>query len=68
MKSRARSILLAAAAVAMAAALTGCSSNEPWGAPQASPQRSMRAPVVAPSGPQSPFWWPLPDGWWPFGL
>ena len=63
MKRRALPILLAAAA---AAALAGCNANEPWGAPQAAPQRSMRTPVVAPSGPQSPFWWPLPDGWWPF--
>lgn len=63
MRKRLPGVLLALAA---AAALSGCASGEPWTPPQASPQRSMRTPVVAPSGPASPFWWPLPDGWWPF--
>jgi hypothetical protein len=63
MKRRIPGILVALAA---AACLAGCASDEPWTPPQAAPQRSMRTPVVAPSGPASPFWWPLPDAWWPF--
>ncbi len=48
------------------AALAGCASNAPYTAPQTAPQRMLpRAPVVAPSGPGSPWWWPLPSSWWP---
>ncbi len=47
-------------------ALAGCASDGPYSAPQGSPQTSTRTPVVAPSGPSSPFWWPMPDSWWPF--
>ena len=61
-----RGILRLALLVAAAASLAACRSNDPWSAPQASPQRTMRTPVVAPSGPASPFWWPMPDAWWPF--
>lgn len=56
-----------AAALLAAALLGGCASDDPWSAPQQQPSRSLpRAPVVAPSGPSSPWWWPMPDGWWPF--
>ena len=59
MKTKAFGLFLAAAALA------GCASNDPYSAPQATPSHSLRAPVVAPSGPASPFWWPMPDSWWP---
>jgi hypothetical protein len=50
-----------------AAALGGCASDGPYAAPQQQPQRSLpRAPVVAPSGPASPWWWPLGESLWPF--
>ena len=66
MNSR-RTRVLALAMLAGAALLGGCASNEPYTAPQAQPQRVLpRAPVVAPSGPSSPWWWPLFDSWWPF--
>jgi len=61
-----RGILRIVVLMAAAASLAACKSSDPWAAPQASPQRTMRAPVVAPSGPASPFWWPMPDAWWPF--
>ena len=76
MKSRSMQAFAAAAllcgamvcgAVAGGALLSGCASDQPYTAPQVSPQRTLpRAPVVAPSGPTSPFFWPLPDTWWPF--
>lgn len=51
-----------------AALATGCASNDPWTPPASQPRTTLpRAPVVAPSGPESPFWWLLPDSWWPFG-
>jgi hypothetical protein len=47
--------------------LLGCSSDQPYSAPQQQPSRTLpRAPVVAPSGPASPWWFPAPDSWWPF--
>jgi type IV pilus biogenesis protein CpaD/CtpE len=55
-----------ALAVAAAPLLAGCASDEPYSAPQGAPSHSTRTPVVAPSGPASPFWWPMPDTWWPF--
>ncbi len=66
MKGR-RSRFLALAAVALAGMLSACASNEPFTAPQAQPQtRLPRAPVVAPSGYTSPWWWPMPSSWWPW--
>ncbi len=66
---RGRSIRgLAAAALFGASLLAGCASGEPWTPPPMQPRTTQpRAPVVAPSGPESPWWWPLWDSWWPFG-
>ena len=60
MKKRALGLCL------VAVSLAACASDEPYSAPQGAPSHSMRTPVVAPSGPTSPFWWPMPDGWYPF--
>ncbi len=58
--------LLAVGAL-LGAGLLGCASDQPYSAPQQQPSRSLpRAPVVAPSGPASPWWFPAPDSWWPF--
>ncbi len=66
MKSRiARNLVLAA--VLAAPLLAGCASDQPYSAPQAAPQRTMRTPLVAPMGPASPWWWPLGETLWPFG-
>jgi hypothetical protein len=67
MKSRALRIALLAAAAALPLAGAGCASDEPYAVPQASPQRTMRTPLVAPSGPASPWWWPFGESLWPFG-
>jgi type IV pilus biogenesis protein CpaD/CtpE len=66
MKSRTLrlAVLVAAAAAPL---LAGCASGDPYAAPQAAPVRTTRSPVVAPSGPASPWWWPLWESWWPGG-
>ena len=66
MNSRALRIAVLAA-VASLPLLAGCASDQPYSVPQGAPQRQMRTPLVAPSGPASPWWWPLKDGWWPGG-
>jgi hypothetical protein len=66
MKSRALRIAVLAAA-ACVPCLAGCASDQPYAVPQAAPQRTMRTPLVAPSGPASPWWWPLGESLWPFG-
>lgn len=63
MKTRGFALVLVLAAGSL---LAGCASDEPYSAPQGSPSHSMRTPVVAPSGYSSPFWWPMPDAWYPF--
>jgi type IV pilus biogenesis protein CpaD/CtpE len=58
------SVLILAAGAAL---LSACASNQPYTAPQAQPQyRVPRSPVVAPSVGPSPWWWPMPDTWWPW--
>ena len=49
-----------------AAFLSACSSDDPYSAADYAPSQNMRQPVVAPAGPVSPWWWPAPEGWWPF--
>ena len=66
MKSRATLGIALVLGLAGSALLTGCASDQPYSAPLGAPQRTTRTPVVAPSGPASPFWWPGPDAWWPF--
>jgi len=49
-----------------AALLAACASDDPYSAPGPSANQTLpRAPVVAPSGPGSPWWWIMPDSWWP---
>jgi len=61
-----RRALCALALAAVVAASAGCASNQPYTAPSPSANQALpRAPVVAPSGPGSPWWWPLPNEWWP---
>ena len=58
--------LCAAALLAGGASLGGCASGEPWTPPANQARSSLpRAPVVAPSGPTSPWWWPLFNSWYP---
>lgn len=66
MKTRTLRSFALVLAVAAAPLLAGCASEGPYSAPQGTPQTSTRTPVVAPSGPSSPFWWPMPDSWYPF--
>ncbi len=55
------------AGAALAALLAGCSSSggTPYGGGGGAQSYLPRAPVVAPSGPGSPWFWPLPNSWWP---
>ncbi|MHC4820138.1 MAG: hypothetical protein ACYTDX_00285 [Planctomycetota bacterium] len=52
--------------LALAAGTGACASNdEPYTAPQTpANSRIPRAPVVAPTGQESPWWWMLPESWW----
>lgn len=59
----ARSLALACL---LALGMAGCASDTPYTAPSSGPNRTLpRQPVVAPSGPGSPWWWPAPADWWP---